>query len=185
MCIRDRDVLAVFVLCDDAGHLAVLMHQLDGGGVEAVSYTHLDVYKRQVPIDAGIILIRINLVNINSFLNGVLNQHRFLRRDLSRVLSATCNRFAYTYNRQGFLCKFSLLTLLMIATEPIPVSYTHLGDAPALAAKDHLCIVDFLRKMRQQTGHFLLRDLDVYKRQVSGIISGWASVTCPAKICTP
>ena len=25
--------------------------------------------------------------------------------------------------------------------------------------------------------------LDVYKRQ--GIISGWASVTCPAKICTP
>ena len=44
-----------------------------------------------------------------------------LRRDLSRVLSAKCNRFAYTYNRQGFLCKFSLLTLLMIATEPIPV----------------------------------------------------------------
>ena len=44
-----------------------------------------------------------------------------VRRDLSRVLSAKCNRFAYTYNRQGFLCKFSLLTLLMIATEPIPV----------------------------------------------------------------
>ena len=30
----ELDVLAVFVLCDDAGHLAVLMHQLDGGGVE-------------------------------------------------------------------------------------------------------------------------------------------------------
>ena len=44
-----------------------------------------------------------------------------MRRDLSRVLSAKCNRFAYTYNKQGFLCKFSLLTLLMIATEPIPV----------------------------------------------------------------
>ena len=44
-----------------------------------------------------------------------------VRRDLSRVLSAKCNRFAYTYNKQGFLCKFSLLTLLMIATEPIPV----------------------------------------------------------------
>ena len=40
---------------------------------------------------------------------------------MSRVLSAKCNRFAYTYNKQGFLCKFSLLTLLMIATEPIPV----------------------------------------------------------------
>lgn len=44
-----------------------------------------------------------------------------LRRDLSRVLSAKCNRFAYTYNKQGFLCKFSLLTPLMTATEPIPV----------------------------------------------------------------
>jgi len=48
-------------------------------------------------------------------------ENALLRRDLSRVLSAKCNRFAYTYNRQGFLCKFSLLTLLMIATEPIPV----------------------------------------------------------------
>ena len=30
----ELDVLAVFVLCDDAGHLAVGVHQLDGGGVE-------------------------------------------------------------------------------------------------------------------------------------------------------
>lgn len=53
--------------------------------------------------------------------NRKLSLNDKLRRDLSRVLSAKCNRFAYTYNRQGFLCKFSLLTLLMIATEPIPV----------------------------------------------------------------
>ena len=33
---------------------------------------------RTVPVDAGIILIRIDLVNIKSFLNGVLEQHRLL-----------------------------------------------------------------------------------------------------------
>ena len=36
------------------------------------------IESRTVPIDAGIILIRINLVNIKSFLNGVLDQHRLL-----------------------------------------------------------------------------------------------------------
>mgnify|MGYP005893607581 CR=1 FL=1 len=54
-------------------------------------------------------------------LHCIIFQILLLRRDLSRVLSAKCNRFAYTYNRQGFLYKFSLLTLLMIATEPISV----------------------------------------------------------------
>ena len=63
-----------------------------------------------VPLQIGkAVLLRIGFKNT------------LLRRDLSRVLSAKCNRFAYTYNKQGFLCKFSLLTLLMIATEPIPV----------------------------------------------------------------
>ena len=33
----ELDVLAVFVLCDDAGHLAVLMHQLDGGVLKKAS----------------------------------------------------------------------------------------------------------------------------------------------------
>ena len=33
---------------------------------------------RTVPVDAGIILIRIDLVNIKSFLNGVLDEHRLL-----------------------------------------------------------------------------------------------------------
>ena len=33
---------------------------------------------RTVPVDAGIILIRIDLVNIKSFLNGVLEEHRLL-----------------------------------------------------------------------------------------------------------
>jgi len=36
------------------------------------------IERRTVPVDAGIILIRIDLVNIKSFLNGVLEQHRLL-----------------------------------------------------------------------------------------------------------
>ena len=46
----------------------------------------------------------------------------------------------------------------------------HSGDAPALAAKNHLCIVDFLRKMRQQTGHFLLRDLNGQGIRTAGLV---------------
>ena len=46
----------------------------------------------------------------------------------------------------------------------------HSGDAPALASKNHLCIVDFLRKMRQQTGHFLLRDLDGQRIRTAGLV---------------
>ena len=46
----------------------------------------------------------------------------------------------------------------------------HGGDAPALASKNHLCIVDFLRKMRQKTGHFLLRDLDCQGIRAAGLI---------------
>lgn len=46
----------------------------------------------------------------------------------------------------------------------------HGGDAPALAAKNHLCIVDLLRKMRQQAGHFLLWDLDGQGIRAAGLV---------------
>ena len=46
----------------------------------------------------------------------------------------------------------------------------HGGDAPALAAKDYFCIVNFLRKMRQKAGHFLLRDLDGQRIRAAGLI---------------
>ena len=46
----------------------------------------------------------------------------------------------------------------------------HGGDAPALAAKDYFCIVNFLRKMRQQAGHFLLRDLDGQRIRTAGLV---------------
>ena len=36
------------------------------------------IERRAVPVDAGIVLIRIDLVNIKSFLHGVLEQHRLL-----------------------------------------------------------------------------------------------------------
>lgn len=87
-----------------------------------------------------------------------------MRRDLSRVLSAKCNRFAYTYNKQGFLCKFSLLTLLMIATEPIPVPEELRQVKPIredlMKLYQAKSAVDTARRQQEQT-HTQRRDRDM------------------------
>ena len=69
------------------------------------------IESRTVPIDAGIILIRINLVNIKSFLNGVLNQHRFLVLNTFRFAN-----FIFIFFAQAAInCRFHDLHLSFCA----------------------------------------------------------------------
>ena len=69
------------------------------------------IESRTVPVDAGIILIRINLVNIKSFLNGVLDQHRFLVLNAFRFAN-----FIFIFFAQAAInCRFHDLHLSFCA----------------------------------------------------------------------
>ena len=69
------------------------------------------IESRTVPIDAGIILIRINLVNIKTFLNGVLDQHRFLVLNTFRFAN-----FIFIFFTQAAInCRFHDLHLSFCA----------------------------------------------------------------------
>ena len=115
-------------------------------------------------VRTGVPIVRVPLEIGKAVLFCIAFQNTLLRRDLSRVLSAKCNRFAYTYNKQGFLCKFSLLTLLMIATEPIPVPeelrqvQAHQGGLVKLYQVKSA--VDTARRQQEQP-HTQRRDMDM------------------------
>ena len=102
-------------------------------GVQSVSYTHLDVYKRQV---VGIIMIFITIANVfvqSGFSTALVQKKQADEVDFSSVcyfeLAASVVFYALLYLAAPAIAEFYAIPLLKPIVRVlgiVPVSYTHL-----------------------------------------------------------